>query len=320
MRIPAGPHAIAPLLAISACLASAPLAGQDQLPAPQPGPRPLRAMTYNIHHGTGHSDCQQAPGQPECGFDLQKIIDVIRTEAPDIVALQEVDRFWRRSWHTDQPALLAAALGMNQCYGANLSHNPDSHADVPHQYGTLILSRYDILRCRNTFLPSTRPATDTSPAVRREQRGLLEALVNVEGVPLRFYNTHLEHTSAYADVRTAQINAAIELIGDFEEDSILAGDLNAVPTAPEMQPLFAIFRDAWVIANPGDPGFTIEAAPDVEPTRRIDYLLLSPDVAVEGGGPDGAAVVRSDLTEVASDHYPVRANLSLPGAHVGIGR
>lgn len=302
--------------AIVAC--ALPLA-TEQTPQPQAGPRALRVMTYNIHHGTGNDDCTPPPvtrpPSTECAFDLDRIADVIRAEAPDIVALQEVDRFWGRSGTLDHPALLAAALEMQPCYGANLNHNPDSHANVPHQYGTLILSKFDVLECRNTFLPSTRPATDTSPAVNREQRGLLEALVNVRGVPLRVYNTHYEHTSQYTDVRAAQIQATIAHIGDFEEDTILAGDLNAQPTAAEIQPLFAVFRDAWLIANPGAPGYTIPASPDVEPDRRIDYLLLSPEVTV-----DAARVVINPLTRMAADHYPVRAELALPGAHVGIGR
>ena len=313
------PRVTALLVGIVALACAMPLANQETSQEPQAGPRPLRAMTYNIHHGTGNDDCTPPPvtlpRSTECAFDIDRIAQVIREQAPDVVALQEVDRFWGRSGTTDQPALLAEALGMYPCYGANLNHNPDVHASVPHQYGTLILSKFDILECRNTFLPSTRPATDTTPAVNREQRGLLEALVNVRGVPLRFYNTHYEHTSQYTDVRTAQINATIELIGAFEEDTILAGDLNAPPTAPEMQPLFAVFRDTWVIANPGAPGYTISASPTAEPTRRIDYLLLSPLVSVAA-----AAVPISPLTRFASDHYPVVADLSLPGTNVGIRR
>lgn len=314
------PRVAASVVAIVAVIACAtPLAKQDTVHDPQAGPRPLRAMTYNIHHGSGNDDCTPPPvtrpPSTECAFNLDRIAQVIREQAPDIVALQEVDRFWGRSGMTDQPALLAAALEMQPCYGANLDHNPDSHSSVPHQYGTLILSKFDILECRNTFLPSTRPATDTTPAVNREQRGLLEVLVNVRGVPLRFYNTHYEHTSQYFDVRAAQINATIAHVGDFEEDTILAGDLNAQPTAAEIQPLFAVFRDTWPIAKPGSPGYTIAAAPDVEPTRRIDYLLLSHHVTVVG-----AEVIIDPLTRMAADHYPVRGDFTLPGAHVGIGK
>jgi endonuclease/exonuclease/phosphatase family metal-dependent hydrolase len=95
---------------------------------------------------------------------------------------------------------------------------------MPRQYGTLILSRYPILECRNTFLPSVRPG---DPPVQREQRGLLKVTVNVRGVPLAFYNTHLEHTSTYQDVRAAQVDAIYQLVGIFTEPTILAGDLNA---------------------------------------------------------------------------------------------
>jgi endonuclease/exonuclease/phosphatase family metal-dependent hydrolase len=55
---------------------------------------------------------------------------------------------------------------------------------VPHQYGTLIISRLPILECTNT--PLRRVGTT-------EQRGLLKTLINVHGVPLQFYYTHL-HT------------------------------------------------------------------------------------------------------------------------------
>jgi endonuclease/exonuclease/phosphatase family metal-dependent hydrolase len=49
---------------------------------------------------------------------------------------------------------------------------------VPHQYGTLIISRLPILECTNT--PLRRLGTT-------EQRGLLKTLINVHGVPLQFF-------------------------------------------------------------------------------------------------------------------------------------
>ena len=308
-----------PVLALALGAAVFAAGKAQELPDPQSGPRVAHVLSYNIHHGTG--DCVLPPGTPpppsppECGFDLEQIARVIRAENVDVAALQEVDRFWNRSARTDQPAILAKELEMHRCYAANLDHPPDSHSPVPHQYGTLILSRFPILDCRNTFLPSTRPATETTPEVRREQRGLLEALVNARGVPFRIYNTHLEHTSAFQDVRTAQVNRIVELVGSFEEPTALAGDLNALPTASEMQPLFALFEDAWLEGGDGGPGYTLSTHPVDPPTRRIDYVLVSPGIAVSE-----TRVVINDTTRRASDHYPVRAELALPGSEVGIGK
>src|ERR671914_598909 len=116
-------------------------AGPEQ--EPQAKPRELRVMTYNIKHGQTNADCVQPPripGRdpfPDCNLDLGASIDVMRSHAPDIVAVQEVDRFWARSAYVDEPAAIAASLGMeHHCYAANLDHAPDSHSRIPHQYGT----------------------------------------------------------------------------------------------------------------------------------------------------------------------------------------
>nr|MBA2356049.1 endonuclease/exonuclease/phosphatase family protein [Acidobacteriota bacterium] len=145
------------LMCAAALAVAAPLSAQ---PEPQAPDRALRVMTYNIKHGqTNDATCAQPPripGQPpfpDCQLDLQASIEVIRTYDPDVIGLQEIDRFWARSDGLDEPAVLAAGLGLeHSCYGANLDHAPDSHALVPHQYGTLILSRYPILECTNTLL------------------------------------------------------------------------------------------------------------------------------------------------------------------------
>ena len=297
-------HCIAAVVVFGSIAPAAALGGQNA------GNREVTVMTYNIHHGTGNAECTTpppAPGQPpnpDCGLDLQQIVDVIRAEDPDIVGLQEVDRFWARSGGVDQPAALAAELGMHVCYGANLSHQPDNHATVPHEYGTAILSRFPILECRNSFLPRGNPGT--------EQRGLLAALINVRGVPLRFYNTHL-HTR-FAD-RRVQIEEVVRLIGTPEDPVVLLGDLNARPEESTMAPLYARLVDAWLAGGDGGPGHTLPAAPDADPDRRIDYIFVSQDVGVSL-----VQVPISTLTRLASDHYPVTGWLTLPGSQVGIGR
>ena len=281
---------------------------------PQAEPRELRVMTYNIKHGQTNLECEQAPRpSPDCGLDLQASIDVMGAHGADIIGVQEVDRFWARSAFLDEPAEIAAGLGMaHHCYAANLDHAPDSHSDVPHQYGTAIVSRFPILSCSNTLLPRTG---------NQEQRGLTLAVINVDGVPLQFYNTHLHHRSL--DIAPDRALQTVEIGTIMDEapagSKVLVGDFNAIPTADEMAPILARFFDAWAVAgiptadNP--EGFTSSADLVNDPTRRIDYVFVSSQVVV------AQAYVPIDAdTRLAADHYPVVADISLPGSEVGVGR
>ena len=240
----------------------------------------LRVMTYNIKHGQTNAACPQplvTPGQlptPDCNLDLQAAIAVIREHHPDIIGLQEIDRFWARSGYQDEPAVLATALGMeHRCYAANLNHPADSHADRPHQYGTLILSRFPIRTCSTTPLPRTG---------ENEQRGFTLAVIDVRGVALQFYNTHLHVTQADRLLQTAAIAQAIDAAAPGAK--IMVGDFNARPTATELEPLFARFTDAWTkvgVAAAGNPeGLTSPATVDGHPRNRIDYVLVSSAAAV----------------------------------------
>ena len=303
------------LAIVVAGLGAAALAQEE----PQSKPRELRVMTYNIKHGMSNAACAQPapapvpPGEPripypDCGLDLEGAAAVVRAYDPDIIGLQEIDRFWARSAYLDEPAALAAALGRkHHCYGANLNHNPDSHANVPHQYGTVIISRYPILECSNTFLPRTGT---------NEQRGLTKAVIDVQGVPLQFYNTHLHTTQPDRLLQTAFIAAVLDAAPDGP--TIVTGDFNARPTAPEMMPMYARLLDSWVEApfpkleNPN--GFTSPARLTGNPTSRIDYVFVSPDVKVAA-----THVPIDPETRLAADHYPVVSEMAVPGSALGTG-
>ncbi len=224
---------------------AAPMQAAAQAPQPQAGPRPLRIMSYNIKHGQTNASCTQPPripGEPpfpDCNLDLQASIDVIRAHHPDIVGIQEVDRFWARSAYQDEPAVIAAGLGMDHyCYAPNLDHQPDTHADVPHQYGTVIVSRFPILECTNTLLRRTGT---------NEQRGLTRALINVRGVPLQFYNTHLHTTAADRLMQTADIAAVIDAAPDTPR--FWSATSTRGRRLRRWSPIFARFLDAWLEAG-----------------------------------------------------------------------
>lgn len=239
---------------------------------------PLTVTTYNIHHAEG------VDGR----LDVPRIARELDATGADVIGLQEVDRHWgARSEFADQATRLARRLDMNVVYGANLDLDPLQPGQPRRQYGTAILSRHPIVSSRNTLLP--RPENG-------EQRGLLEAVIAVKGARVRVANTHLQHNSA--NERTAQVLKIMELLDGSKQPTVLIGDLNATPEAAELAPLFTRFDDAWTLGGTGD-GFTI---PVEAPDRRIDYVLVSPEIEVK------RAEVRSTP---ASDHLPVTAKLKV---------
>jgi endonuclease/exonuclease/phosphatase family metal-dependent hydrolase len=234
----------------------------------------LRAATFNIHHGAGTDDV----------LDLERIARVITSLRVQLVGLQEVDRHWsERSDFVDQAGWLARRLRMRHVYGANLDEDPLEPGQPRRQYGTAILSRRPILSWRNTYLPKY----DGS-----EQRGLLEAVIGSKSGKLRFACTHLQHDDA--PERQEQAAAIVDLLAERRIRTILVGDLNAVPEAPEIKTLTAEYDDAWVQAGEGD-GFTYASD---DPHARIDYVL--------GSGTFHAVAAEVWTGEpTASDHLPM---------------
>jgi endonuclease/exonuclease/phosphatase family metal-dependent hydrolase len=97
----------------------------------------LRILSYNIHKGIGGRDRR---------YRLQRIIDVIAHEAPDIICLQEVDCHVKRTRFDNQAQLLSEALGL-----------PYQHFQLNHRiaaggYGNLIACRLPLLDARSISL------------------------------------------------------------------------------------------------------------------------------------------------------------------------
>jgi endonuclease/exonuclease/phosphatase family metal-dependent hydrolase len=241
----------------------------------------VRVLTYNIHHGVGLDGV----------LDLDRTARVIAGADVDAAALQEVDRhFGPRSGYVDQAGWLGDRLGLQVAFGVVVDRGPIDTASPggPHrQYGIALLSRSPIAEPNSLLLPRPRGG---------EQRGLLGAHVEVDGVPVRVLCTHLQVRSRTE--RLAQAREVAASVAAADGPVVVMGDLNARPGAPELAPLTDILVDAWITAGHGD-GYTFEAA---APYARIDYVLTSPNVVARQ-----AAVL---VTE-ASDHRPVVADLAI---------
>jgi endonuclease/exonuclease/phosphatase family metal-dependent hydrolase len=245
-------------------------------------------MTYNIRHGRGNDE--------DAGPDLERTARVIRAAAPDVLALQEVDRLWARSGGVDQPAALAAMLGMDVRYGANLIG-----ADGPGSgYGVAILSRYPVIRTSNMTLPVIDGW---------EPRGLLETRIAVPELgEIAVFNPHLQVGQRGRETegqcqREAQSRVIAERIARADVPVILAGDFNAELDDLELSALRSRklgLIDAWRVAGEGLAGATIPCHPDCEPANRIDAIFVTSQLSVTraevrvAGRPDGVRSLSGD--------------------------
>ncbi|WP_327607013.1 endonuclease/exonuclease/phosphatase family protein [Virgibacillus tibetensis] len=212
----------------------------------------INVMSYNIYHGVG------LDGE----LSLERIADVMKDADAEIIGIQEVDRFYGdRSDFQDQAKELAELLGYHYVYGANLDLDPAEGQEQNRQYGTGILSKYPIIDSENTFLSS----------FGKEQRGLLRATVNVRGIHVNVYNTHL---GLDVPSRLAQVDEIIDVTSSFEGPRILLGDLNAEPDSEEFQLLLEQGNFVDSFADIEDAN----TFPVINPIKRIDYILSSPSI------------------------------------------
>ena len=186
---------------------------------------------------------------------------------------------------------LADRLGMRLAYAACLDDEPVQPGAGRAQYGTALLSTRPLVDVSTTLLPCF-PGS--------EQRGLLEASVELGGASLRVLGTHLQWDRE--DERLAQARAVTATLDD--RPTLLLGDLNTTPGSATYEHLGTRLDDSWARVGDGE-GHTF----DVElPPRRIDYVWV-------GGGVRalGARVLPSP----ASDHAALLVDVEVPATGLG---
>ena len=160
----------------------------------------LKVGSYNIRHGE------------DVDYDMSRLAaDILACEL-DVVGLQEVDKNTRRAGGRDLLSLLAETLGYEYyVFFAAMDFNGG-------EYGIGIISRYPI---KSTDSTSLTVLPDTEPRV------LAHAVIEIGGVEIDFYNTHLSYENK--EIRATQLGEIREIIGDNPR-AILAGDFNVSNT------------------------------------------------------------------------------------------
>lgn len=231
----------------------------------------LRLLTFNIRHGVNEKGEES----------LDSIIRSIKETKAEIIALQEVDRFMLRSGFKDQAKEIARALGYKYVYGETINL-------LGIKYGNAILSAYPIIEHENNKLYSKEI----------ESRGLLKAVIDVDGVLYNVYTTHLGLNSEERIKQVEQINQIIEK--DGADRIILMGDFNEEPYTTTMQQLSSMLVDSteWI---DGDIEFYTYAFYSDKPNTRIDRIYVGQNIEIQDH-----YVIESEI----SDHCMVVAIIS----------
>ncbi len=235
----------------------------------------LRAMTFNIQSARR---------------GLDGIAQLIRQVEPDVVALQEVDRFSTRANGLDQAAELAERTGMGHCchFRATRYFQGD--------YGVALISRYPLEEQTQVQLPRL---------AEEEPRTVGRARITVRGQPVSVYVTHLANALGNTALRKQQSQAILALIEADPHAKLVMGDLNDGADSDAVRVLSGALRDAFDTAGEGPSG--TYPLPLFLPTLRLDYVMASSELR-----PLRSFVIQSQ----ASDHYPLVAEFHLEEAAV----
>jgi len=227
-------------------------------------------MIWNIHNAIGDDEI----------FNLDRLVQDIKENDPDILGLNEVDLGALKTSFIDLPSYFAHKLNMYYFYGYTFYKH----------YGNVILSKYPILEAEIIPLP----ITDQS----NEPRSLIKAKFQINSSIWTVYVTHLSTSSDDRLIQVPYIINEIQKEISFE-NIIWMGDFNLEPSSTEYSLINSTstlnFTDSYRFLN-SDPGYTSHFDENHIPRKRIDYILCSPDLIPQ---------ISEVYCSISSDHCAV---------------
>lgn len=212
----------------------------------------LRVLTLNL---------QTFAANPAVEVRTEMVIKYLRSEMPDLVALQEAAQ---SSEVENRAEAIAAAAGYEYVWTSADMNEPQDYRG-----GTAVLSRW----------PITQEEIVDLPFLGVEGEYQSRAILITADTPVgnvKMVGVHVTTIEA-EDLKARQTIAGAELlVGALGQmPGFYAGDFNAEPNAPSILQLNDAesgFVDAWVAANPDAPGYSY---PSSGPDRRIDYIFTT---------------------------------------------
>ncbi len=240
-----------------------------------------RLLTYNVHRCLGADRV----------LDVARVAAVIAAQAPDIVALQELDVGRARTGGVDQAHQLAQRLGMAFHFNAALKVEEELFGDA-------------ILTALPERLVRAGPIPGHPRFARLEPRGAIWLAIDVGGVELNVINTHLGLVPREQQLQAACLTGP-DWLGAAPKGApvVVLGDFNATPRTRAYRTFAAALTESRRAAHGAGRAPTFPAR---LPVLAIDHAFVSRGIRVEG--------VRTPLdaaSRAASDHLPLIIDISL---------
>jgi endonuclease/exonuclease/phosphatase family metal-dependent hydrolase len=230
-------------------------------------------MSYNIHIGV-------PPTKPGT-TDIEAIVRAIKSQDPDIIALQEVDVNTVRTGKINEAAIIAEKLKMNFFFAKAIDHDGGD-------YGVAILSKYPLSETKIHRLP-------TVEGTKGEPRVMATAKITLKnGMEIRFASTHLDAGKNLVN-REKQIAEILAISSSETLPLIIAGDFNAPEGSSVIKKMDEMFTRTCQECAP--------TFPVVKPRTAIDFIAFSNSSKFK--------VISHTVVQehYASDHLPIVALL-----------
>lgn len=208
----------------------------------------------------------------------ERILEILREIAADVVVLQEADR----RFGARQSALPFSMIAEHSDYRP-VPYEMRSGSMGWHGNAILVAPHVAILRHQPLHLPTLEP------------RGAVLVDLRVGGTELRVIGMHLDLSGLWRRRQARTILSELER-QPARLPTVLAGDLNE-------------WRKGGCLHDFGRHHRALALGPSFHarrPVGRLDRMFVSEEIGVEACG-----VHHSPLTRVASDHLPIWARLRL---------
>ena len=256
-------------------------------PEPEPEPDPgkddgdtttLRVLHWNLYHGQNAKKKWAFPRQME----------VIAKADPDLISLNEVEKFNSSYGNIDQAAELAKYL--TEKTGKKWYHYMRVGSGSSKGIGNAVLTRF--------------PLVSTSYCQLSGARNAVHLGVVVNGRAVNVWSTHLSVESA--SYRVEETEDLLACMDNFSEQRLVAGDFNSQAGSREIDMMLDAHTDAWKQAK--SLGSTKNYSGNCDGcTRnsRIDYVFTSKAATRLVLKSAQILDTRDSAGTMASDHKPM---------------